>query len=414
MIGFICDEPLPVLGIGLLILLIWHYRNILLLSDWLINSRKASPPEVSGVWRQIFEGIHGLQRSNRRRRGQLGDMIKRFRRGAEALPDASVVFDADHSIVWCNKLGQQQLGIRWPKDQGQRLTNLIRTPEFIDYIDTGDFSQSLEMRAPAQYHSILEIRVMPYGEGQQLLLARDVSHLKKLQTMRQDFVANVSHELRTPLTVLQGYLEMMEEAELPKPMMDKAHDMMLEQTNRMKGLIEQLLVISRIEGQAYNIQEEVVDMPALLNVVIEEAERLNEEKQHAIHAAISPSLMCYGIEGEMRSAVSNLIFNAIHYTPPGSKIKIQWELKNNKATFSVKDNGDGIASEHLNRLTERFYRVEKDRSRKTGGSGLGLAIVKHVLERHSSNLQIKSSVGSGSTFYFRLPEHMVVIEDDED
>lgn len=403
-----------VIGAGLFVLLLWHYRNIVLLSDWLTHSRRATPPEVSGAWRKIFEGIHGLQRSNRRRRSQLGDMIKRFRQGAEALPDATVVFDADESIVWCNKLAQQQLGIRWPKDQGQRLTNLIRAPEFLEFLDAGDFSAPLEIHAPAQFQTTLEIRIMPYGEGQQLLLARDISHLKRLETMRQDFVANVSHELRTPLTVLQGYLEMMEESELPPIMVDKAHKMMSEQTVRMRGLIEQLLVISRIEGQAHSAHDQVVDVPAMLELVYEEAERLNEDKGHNLNCSISPDLLVFGIEQELRSAVSNLIFNAIHYSPPGSTIKIQWELKNGKATFSVKDNGDGIASEHLSRLTERFYRVDKDRSRKTGGSGLGLAIVKHVLERHGSRLQIKSVVGSGSTFYFRLPEELVIIENDDD
>lgn len=395
-------------------MLVWHYRNIVLLSDWLLKSRRATPPEVSGIWRKIFEGIHSLQRSNRRRRTQLGEMIKRFRQGAEALPDATVVFDADHTIVWCNKLGQQQLGIRWPRDQGQRLTNLIRAPEFIDYIEAGDYQRPLELRAPAQYHLILEIRVMPYGEGQQLLLARDVSHLKKLETMRQDFVANVSHELRTPLTVLQGYLEMMEESEMPKPMVDKAHNMMLEQTTRMKGLIEQLLAMSRIEGQALNVLEQTVDVPAILEVVAEEAERLNEDKNHQLSFNVDTNLWVFGVEQELRSAMSNLIFNAVHYSPPGSTIKVQWALQNERAVFSVKDNGDGIASEHLARLTERFYRVEKDRSRKTGGSGLGLAIVKHVLERHYSRLQVKSVVGSGSTFYFRLPESMVVAEPDDE
>ena len=408
-IGWLADELYFTLLFACGVLLVWHYRNFHKLADWLWYNRKLTPPQSRGSWGVIFEGIYQLQKANRRRRMELGSMIKRFREGAEAMPDATVVFDIDFSIVWCNRLAQQLLGLKWPRDRGQRLSNLIRSPDFIKHLSEGDFSEPVNIPSPLNKRVILEIRIMPYAEGQMLLMARDVSKIKQLENMRQDFVANVSHELRTPLTVLQGYLEMMEDPQaLPPAMMEKARDMMAEQTSRMRALIEQLLTISRLESRAENVLEQVVKVPALLELVATEARRLNEEKQHELIFDIDPELDTYGVEQELRSAFSNLVFNAIHYTPENGQITVRWYQDDDGMTFSVEDNGDGIASEHLARLTERFYRVDKARSRKTGGSGLGLSIVKHVLSRHYSHLKIKSVPSQGSCFYFVLPETLKV------
>jgi two-component system phosphate regulon sensor histidine kinase PhoR len=249
---------------------------------------------------------------------------------------------------------------------------------------------------------------MPYA-GQLMMVVRDISRLKQLEQMRKDFVANVSHELRTPLTVVTGYLEMMDEDNLPPPSMwAKAHHTMIEQCHRMDSLVNQLLSLSRIEGARKYDNDKPVRVPDMLALISTEANSLNKEKDHQISFDVDPDLDIVGAADELRSAFSNLVFNAIHYTKPNGNIHVQWQIKDDQAYFSVTDNGDGIAPEHIHRLTERFYRVDKARSRKTGGSGLGLAITKHVLTRHDSHLNIRSEVGKGSCFSFAFPKTRIV------
>ena len=254
---------------------------------------------------------------------------------------------------------------------------------------------------------------MPYA-GQLMMVVRDISRLKQLEQMRKDFVANVSHELRTPLTVVTGYLEMMDEDNLPPPSMwAKAHQTMIEQCHRMDSLVNQLLSLSRIEGARKYDNDKPVRVPDMLALIATEANSLNKEKGHEISFDVDPDLDIVGAPDELRSAFSNLVFNAVHYTKPNGNIHVQWQMKDDQALFSVADNGDGIAPEHINRLTERFYRVDKARSRKTGGSGLGLAITKHVLTRHDSHLDISSEVGKGSCFSFAFPKTRIADYDNK-
>lgn len=357
----------------------------------------------------IYDGIYYSQRRARNKRKQLGVLIRRFREGSEALPDAVVVVDAEGHIFWCNKLARLALGLRWPDDSGRRLDNLIRHPKFVAFFNAGNFERPIEVLSPTNLDKTFEYRVMPYGENHFLLIARDVTQLSQLEQMRKDFVANVSHELRTPLTVLTGYLEMFSgQSNIPPAMLTKAHDEMASQATRMQNLVEELLTLSRIEASSERVYEKTVDVPKLLNTIEVEAGALNKTKHHDIHFSLDHRLLVLGVETELRSAFSNLIFNAIHYTPNEGKIQVTWEMTSEGARFSVEDNGDGIAPEHLNRLTERFYRVDKARSRKTGGSGLGLSIVKHVLSHHNSKLDIQSQVGSGSEFSFSFVKDMSV------
>lgn len=248
---------------------------------------------------------------------------------------------------------------------------------------------------------------MPYGDEHLLLIARDITRVSQLEEMRKDFVANVSHELRTPLTVINGYLEILPIDEDSDPFMQKAMKEMTSQTQRMQSLIEDLLVLSRIEASSERIYENVVNVPVMLAQVEREAQSLNKEKNHTITFHVEDDLYVFGVETELRSACSNLVFNAVHYTPAGGEINVYWQREFNGAQFSVVDNGDGIEQNHLNRLTERFYRVDKARSRKTGGSGLGLSIVKHVLSHHNSRLEISSTLGEGSTFSFVLDNELI-------
>jgi two-component system phosphate regulon sensor histidine kinase PhoR len=409
LVGFYLDDMLLAVALGATGLLLMNYWQLYKLNRWLWHSRKMSPPAVDGLWEHIYEGIYYLQRRNRNKRKELGELVKRFREGSEALPDAAVVVDAKACIIWCNRLARIELGLRWPSDAGRRLDNLIRHPSFIEYFHAGNYHYPIEVPSPINPLKSFEYRIMPYGEEHLLLVVRDVTRLSQLEEMRKDFVANVSHELRTPLTVINGYLEILPVADKEAdPFVAKAMEEMSAQTSRMQNLIEDLLILSRIEASAERIFENVVAMPAMFKQIEIEASTLNKSKKHKIEFHIDNSLHVYGVETELRSACSNLIFNAIHYTPSGGKIDVYWQASEQGATFCVKDNGDGIEERHVSRLTERFYRVDKARSRKTGGSGLGLSIVKHVLNHHNSKLNITSTLGQGSAFSFELAEEMIV------
>jgi two-component system phosphate regulon sensor histidine kinase PhoR len=409
LIGVLIGAPFLLLFLGSFSLLVWHYHQLYRLSDWLLNQRSFNPPEGEGAWEQVFEGIYHLQHRNRKKRNELADLIRRFRDGAEAVPDAVIVLQNDLSIVWCNQLALKVLGLQWPTDHGQRLDNLIREPKFAKYMHKGNFDEALELDNGHAIEQVLEFRVMPYATTQLMVVVRDVTRLKQLEQMRKDFVANVSHELRTPLTVVTGYLEMMDSDNLPPPAMwNKAQTTMLEQCKRMDSLVSQLLSLSRIEGSRRQDKDKAINVPQLLGYIQTEAQSINQDKGHELIFDIDSTLDIKGSEDELRSAFSNLVFNAIHYTKPGGKIQVSWLRKKNMACFTVIDNGDGIAAEHINRLTERFYRVDKARSRTTGGSGLGLAITKHVLTRHDSKLNITSEVGKGSCFSFYFSTDKIV------
>ncbi|HCH1472294.1 TPA: phosphate regulon sensor histidine kinase PhoR [Vibrio parahaemolyticus] len=389
--------------------LVWHLHNQVRLSSWLWDEKRLTPPSGSGNWESLFNGLYRLQQRQRRKRKELTNLIRRFRNGAESLPDAVVVFRAEGKIVWCNRLAQHLLGFHWPEDSGQPISNLIRTPDFIKYLNKKDFSEPLEMRSPLNVERMLELRIVPYTEGEHLMVVRDVSQLKQLEGMRRNFFANVSHELRTPMTVLQGYLEMTEDPDMiVGPMWTKAHGVMTEQLNRMNSLVNQLLTLSKIEAAPMHELEDVVNVPAMLEVLEKEAISLSGDDQHKLKFDVDTSLRVLGDDDQLRSAISNLVYNAVKYTPPGANIHVRWYQTAQGACLEVEDSGDGIEPQHLHRLTERFYRVDKARSRDTGGSGLGLAIVKHALSHHDSHLEIQSEVGVGSKFSFVLPSRLVV------
>lgn len=405
-LGWALDDILMAIALGMFGLLVSNYWQLYKLNRWLWHSRKMSPPAVSGMWEHIYEGIYYLQRRNRNKRKELGALVKRFREGSEALPDAAVVVDANARITWCNRLARIEMGLRWPSDAGMRLDNLIRHPQFVEYFHKQRFDHPIEVPSPLNAQKMFEYRIMPYGEDHLLLIARDVSRVSQLEEMRKDFVANVSHELRTPLTVITGYIELLPIDEQNAFMMKAVSEMQL-QTGRMQNLIEDLLILSRIEASAERIFEKKVNMTDMLKQVELEATALNKEKQHRIEFDLDDTLCVYGVETELRSACSNLIFNAMYYTPAPGNIVVSWQRTELGACFSVKDDGDGIEEKHIARLTERFYRVDKARSRKTGGSGLGLSIVKHVLSHHNSHLEINSVVNQGSEFSFVLGEQLI-------
>ncbi|AOM41188.1 phosphate regulon sensor histidine kinase PhoR [Xenorhabdus hominickii] len=393
------------LVIALFLALIWHGYNLLKLSDWLWLDRSMLPPAGHGGWEPIFYGIYQMQQRNRKRRRELALLIKRFRSGAESLPDAIVMMTTEGHIFWCNRLAQHLLGFRWPEDNGQHIFNLLRYPDFSRYITANDFSRPLSIEL--NNGNMMEFRVMPYSEKQLLMVARDITQKRLLENARRDFFANVSHELKTPLTVLQGYLEMMADQELDSKINQKAIGTMQEQIRRMDGLVQQLLHLSKIEIGPQVDMNQVVDVPAMLELLQQEALTLGGN-QYNIVFNIDENLKVFGNEEQLRSAMSNLVYNAIKHTPLGTRIEVSWLNISQGALFKVEDNGGGIGAEHLPRLTERFYRVDRARSRLTGGSGLGLAIVKHALHHYNTHLDISSALGSGSTFSFLLSLRLIV------
>ncbi|KMV36309.1 phosphate regulon sensor histidine kinase PhoR [Franconibacter pulveris] len=388
-------------------LLIWHYWNLLRLSWWLWVDRSMTPPPGRGSWEPLLYGLHQMQLRNKKRRRELGNLIKRFRSGAESLPDAVILTTEEGTIFWCNGLAQQLLNLRWPDDNGQNILNLLRYPEFTRYLREKNFTRPLNLVLNNGRH--LEFRVMPYSEQQWLMVARDVTQMHQLEGARRNFFANVSHELRTPLTVLQGYLEMMQEQTLEGPLRDKALHTMREQTSRMEGLVKQLLTLSKIEASPALQLNEKVDVSMMLRVVEREAATLSQQR-HTLTFDVDATLKVLGNEEQLRSAMSNLVYNAVNHTPEGTHITVRWQRAPHGALFSVEDDGPGIAAEHIPRLTERFYRVDKARSRQTGGSGLGLAIVKHAISHHDARLEIDSAPGKGARFSFLLPERLIAKE----
>ncbi|MHA2940057.1 phosphate regulon sensor histidine kinase PhoR [Vibrio sp. RC27] len=391
--------------------LLWNMNNQVRLSTWLCDDKRLSPPSGRGNWESLFNGIYRLQQYHRYKRKALTSLNRRFKNGAESLPDAVVVFRDEGNIVWCNRLAQHLLGFQWPDDEGQPITNLLRAPDFIKYLGKRDFSEPLVIQSPLNAERMLELRVVRYTQGEQLLVVRDVTQLKQLEGMRRNFFANVSHELRTPMTVLQGYLEMTEDPDMVVgPMWPKAHSVMTEQLNRMNSLVNQLLTLSKIEAAPMHELEAIVDVPAMLSILEKEAISLSGSNAHRISFSVDETLKVYADDDQLRSAISNLVYNAVKYTPPEAEIVVRWYRCDQGACLEVEDMGDGIEPQHLHRLTERFYRVDKARSRDTGGSGLGLAIVKHALSHHDSHLDIASEVGCGSCFSFVLPSRLVVEE----
>ena len=398
-VGYILGNILVALFIACFGMLLWHYTHLFKLVNWLWESKAISPPKSTGLWGLVYDGLFRQIKQQRQKQKILNEKIRRFRDGAEALPDAALVLSEEFTIQWGNKKAHRLLGVRWPGDLGQRIDNLLRAPEFVQYLAEGTFAYPCSLSSPINSEIQIEIRLMPYG-SEHLLLARDISHIHRLEEMRRDFVANVSHELKTPLTVVRGYVEMVQTTDnVLDPHWKKAFDTIEGQVSRMDRLVEQLLSLSRVEINTDDVDSKrIVDMPFLISALVDDSEWLNQDKKHRIEKDIDPTLAVIGIDSELKSACANLLSNAIAYTAAGGDIKVTWQKEGNKAKFSVQDNGCGIRPEDINRLTERFYRVDKSRSRSTGGSGLGLAIVKHVLHHHNAELIINSRLGEGSEF----------------
>ena len=381
------------------------------LHQWLLSDKRSDVPDAGGPWGDVFNEVRKLVRQAARRADELTEALKRFQSAAAAMPDGIVILSEYDEIEWANPPAARLLGVDYPHDRGIRLINLLRDPIFNKYFARGDFSEPLELDSPAEPGSTVSLQIVPFSARLKLVMARDITRLHRLEQMRRVFVANVSHELRTPVTVLSGYVETLRDMDHVRPEDLKKHlTTMHEQALRMQRLVDDLLMLSRLETAPPNRKEEVVDVPALLAGLREQAEVLSGDAQHRITLDAEANLNLRGSRDELHSAFMNLINNAVRYTPAGGAIQLRWYAESDGAKFSVTDTGEGIAAEHLPYLTERFYRVDSARSRASGGTGLGLSIVKHVLLRHDARLEIQSEIGRGSTFTCEFPVIRVVHE----
>lgn len=409
--GLVFEHVLLFLLIASLGYLGWIFYNMYHLRRWLEVGRKYHPPDSIGVWGDIFTGIYRLQRRNKKRQKRLVKLLGRFRDTTEAMPDGVVVLQSSGVIEWWNEAGGHLLDLKYPQDVGQRLTNLIRNPEFLAFIQRNDKNEILNMTAPCDQNKIVAIQVTPYGLDQSLLVVRDVTLLQRVEQIRRDFVANISHELRTPLTVMSGFLETLTVDEsITDKNLKRSLELMKQQSKRMHRLVEDLMLLSKLENEQRPVKHEVVAVPQLLSTLREEAMIISGNRNHQITIDVDPDLYLYGDGKELDSAFSNLVINAVNYTPAGGAINIRWYRDEEGAHLSVSDTGIGIPPHHLSRITERFYRVDVARSRETGGSGLGLAIVKHALNRHEAHLRLDSEVGRGSTFICDFPKSAIVLK----
>ena len=401
----------------------WILLPTLLRHPWLLirlallirRQHRLAPPFPLGLWGEVYRGIARYQQRGRKSRKRQIRFSRRFREAANAVPDALVILDKQHRVEWANPAAAKLMNVRWPEDDRRPFTEILTQPEILPFIEAGEYMRPLDIAPEHNRTIMLSLRITPFGERkkQRLVVGRDITKIYHLNMIRRDFVANASHELRTPLTVIAGFLETLLDAPGTPTPHRRPLTLMRNQTDRMCSIIEDLLTLSRLEMRESSEEQESVDVPDELHLILQEAQALSNGR-HGFESRIEEDLLLLGSPPELRSAFSNLVFNAVKHTPDGTRIQVVWQRGIDGVEFSVSDDGPGIPPEHLPRLTERFYRVDRARSRESGGTGLGLAIVKHVLNRHDGRLRIMSELGRGSRFVCRFPGKRALIRDDRD
>ena len=389
---------------ALLIHQLWHASK---LSRLLLSSSHIEMPRAAGIWGEIYYRLNKLARSWRDQVLEIEQQHSRFIQAVQATPNGVVMLNEDDQIEWCNGIAEQHFGVNAKRDAMQRITHILRKPSFVQYIIRQNYREPVRLTNMGVFEQFtLDVQIFPYGDKQKLVLSQDVSQIEKTDSMRRDFVANVSHELKTPLTVLSGFLETVQELELNEADRKKYLDLMSVQTGRMKTLVEDLLTLAKLEGNPEPPVTQVVPMGVMLSRLQSDAQGLSQGL-HQIVVEKNSDKNILGDDLELYSAFGNLVSNAVRYTPDGGNITIRWADFGDGAIFTVIDTGPGIGQEHIPRLTERFYRVDRSRSRDTGGTGLGMAIVKHVINRHHGELKIESTLGVGSEFSLTFPQQRI-------
>ncbi|WP_018417202.1 phosphate regulon sensor histidine kinase PhoR [Teredinibacter turnerae] len=408
-IGLVFDHVVMMMLVAALVFGARLMLRISELESWVEATRQRGLQEnnLEGVWAEIAEDVVLIIRRYEKDKLRLQQVVERVQQMTAALTDGVIIVDKHHNIEWWNRAAEMQFDFQ-PLDIGHKVTNYLRNPKFIKYYEGGDYREPLDTYSVRHEGQHLQFFVHPFGDGDRLIIARDVTRVANLERMRQDFVANVSHELRTPLTVLSGYLETLADTGVLPERWGKPMGQMLEQTSRMNRLINDLLTLSRLETDDRDFGQRPVPLLPLLEQIVAEGRALSGERGHEFLINCGEGIEIMGQEDELRSAIANLVYNAVNYTPDGKKVSILVNSDPHELVLKVKDNGEGIESRHIPRLTERFYRVDAGRSRETGGTGLGLAIVKHILLRHDADLKIRSKVGKGSTFSCHFPIKRVI------
>ena len=409
-IGIQTHSWLACLILSLMGYILWLLYKLRQLYNWLEDGAKPSyVPEGNGLWEGITQQIQSMQKKSETRRKRMRKLLKRSKIIISGLPYATLVLNDNNEIDWANKTSAEFLNIDGKRDRGQRIDNLIRTPEFHQLL-TSSNSKEIEISSPHNTDLQLALQLTSVQKNFKLLIARDISERVNILQMRKNFIANASHELKTPLTVISGYLEIMQKDDhLPEHLLEDI-SIVSDQAGRMQSIIEDLLILSRLENSALTIDStSIIDVPTIIqNICTDEIKRATNH-QHTLEASIDFDLTITGEKTEITSVCSNLIHNAIRHTQNGTQVIVEWkQRKTGEACLVVKDNGQGISSEHIPRLTERFYRVDKGRARNEGGTGLGLAIVQHIIQRHGGRLDIQSTVGKGSVFTVCFPPKRVV------
>lgn len=395
--------------LAVLLFLLGQTRSLYVLYRWVRFFPHERPPELRGVWEALTHNIYRIQQSERRASDSLLGIMERARTSVSALEEAVVLVDGSGTLEWWNPAAERLLGFR-AGDQGAHILNLIRVPEFARYFENAQSKDGIKLASWVAPNQFLQCEVTHFGQNDRLLIVYDITRLHQLEQMRKDFVDNVSHELRTPLTVLAGYLETFLDQDDLNPRWRRGFGLMQQQTRRMTSLVNDLLLLSRLESANGKIPAKPVDMPSLMSRVFADAEAYNTDHAHILNLEIDSHRNLLGSAKELASAFGNLITNAMKYTPAGGVITVRWGDQADQVYFSVSDTGIGIDPIHIPRLTERFYRVDSGRSRETGGTGLGLAIVKHVLMQHGGHLEIQSVIGQGSTFKAIFPASRVTTD----
>ena len=372
------------------------------------------PSRGAGIWGELAERIRKLLRERDQRIRQSDERLQEFLAAIQASPNGVVLLDAEGRIEWCNQIAAAQFGIDATRDVLQHLANLVRDPAFVTYLASWNYSRDVVIDAPSKTrarggHPVrLSVQVHPYAGNRRMLLTRDITALEQAEAMRRDFVANVSHEIRTPLTVLTGFVETMQNLPLQAGERSRYLTLMAQQSQRMETLVNDLLALSRLEGSPAPPSNQWTRLQVLMAQCEDDARglssRMAPQLGHRLSFSIEQDSEIAGAPAELHSAMSNLVSNAVRYTPGGGEVAASWRrLPDGRGEYAVRDTGPGIAAEHIPRLTERFYRIDRSRSRETGGTGLGLAIVKHIAQRHGAELRIESTPGQGSCFALVFP-----------
>jgi len=409
--GALFDRALLFVAVALAVMLGWHVRNLVRFEHWLRRRTVEQPPDMSGLWGEVLAITHRVYRRKVFHKRRVTSLLREFRRMTSAMPDGAVLLGPNREILWFNRTAGDWLDLRRKVDNGIRIDNLLRHPDFVEYLDKRGAMAPPRIHLPKHGDRWLMLRlVTTSGTGQQLLILRDVTNEARLESMRKDFVANASHELRSPLTVIGGYLDALADEPGLDPAWQQPVQEMRRQSDRMRNIVQDLLELSRLEAQGGDAELAPVDVSGMLALIRKDA-LARPERPGTVELHLDSDAFLLGSESELHSILSNLVSNAVKYTPATGRVDIRWWTDGKGGHVEVRDTGIGIPAEHLPRLTERFYRVDAGRSRKMGGSGLGLAIVKHALQRHGARLEVQSIEGQGSTFSCHFPSERVMPRD---